>query len=182
MNVSITHGWTDQLTGFPQVKTPRATISGNTAPRIEQKPPNGAALPATPGHHRPQGTHLVAEAREDLDGGSYRVTRTFEREDGRTFTKLEEFAFTERGTRKTVTQQNPSGSITHYEEILDRQDSGNFRRTQRFQDANGDVSTQITADYKVTDAFILTHGAPLSAPLAPDPFQPSRGTQLDLHA
>lgn len=179
MNINITHGWTEQLATFTQVKTPRPAISGNTPLKIEGSLPSSAALPVPSGISRSQGTYLVAETREDLDGSGYRLTRTFERQDGRTFTKLEEFTLTTRGARKTVTQQNPSGSITHYEEILDRQDSGNFRRTQRFQDANGDVSTQITADYKVSDPFMLTGSI---STLVAAPFQPSRGTQLDLSA
>lgn len=182
MNLSIAHGWTDRLPAFTQVKTPRTDAPGN---RAEEKPSTSAATApqAPPGDNRSPGTRLITETREDLDGGGYRQTRVFEREDGRNFTKFEEFTFTADGARKTVTQQNPSGSITRYEEVLDLQDKeGNFRRTQRFQDVNGDVSTQITTDYKVTDAFILMRGAALSVQTAPAPFQSNRGTQLDLRA
>lgn len=152
-----------------------------------------ATLPAKPAHSAPAdlesartqqtGTRLVSEQRDDLDGGGYRLTRTFEREDGRTFTKVEEFALTSRGSRRTVLQQNPSGSITRYEEVLDREDDGNFRRTQRFQDGTGEVSTQITTGYKVTDAFILTGSGAYTPQQNPPPaFAPYRGTQLDLSA
>lgn len=126
------------------------------------------------------GTKLRSETQEDLPDGGTRRTQVFEREDGRSFTRVEDFALTERGARRTVYQQNPSGSITQYEEVLDRETSGNFRRTQRFTDGSGETAIQITPDYKVTDAFILTGGdAPRSQPM---PFTPSRGTQLDLQA
>lgn len=127
------------------------------------------------------GARIVAENREDLEDGRTRITRTYEREDGRSLTKIEEFALTERGARKTVVQQNPSGSITRYEEILDREESGTFRRTQRFQDGNGDVATNITTNYQVTDAFVLTGGQSYAGSETL-PFAPTRGTQLDLRA
>ncbi len=128
------------------------------------------------------GTRLVSELSQDLAEGGYRRTRTYEREDGRTFTKIEEFALTDRGARKSVIQQNPSGSITRYEEILDRESGGNFRRTQRFQDGTGEISTNITPGYKVTDPFILTGGDTPSfyAPLSP--FNSDRGLRLDIQA
>jgi hypothetical protein len=126
------------------------------------------------------GTKLVSETREERENG-FRRTRTFEREDGRVFTRVEDFALTAGGARRNVIQQNPSGSITQYEEVLDRQDNGKFRRTQRFQDETGRTETQITADYNVTDPFILSGGQSAyfeNLPL----FSPSRGTRLDLEA
>lgn len=128
------------------------------------------------------GTRLVNETNQDIADGGYRRTRIYEREDGRTFTKIEEFALTERGARKSVIQQNPSGSITRYEEILDRESGGNFRRTQRFQDSSGEVSTNITPGYKVTDPFVLTGGDTPVSYMPASPFESSRGTQLDLTA
>jgi hypothetical protein len=124
------------------------------------------------------GTKLIKESQEPLENG-LRRTQTFERTDGRSFTRIEELTLTERGARRTVIQQNPSGSLTRYEEILDRQDSGTFRRTQLFQEASGEIATQITSDYKVTDPFVLSGG---SGPIfsSPSPFHTSRGTQLDL--
>ncbi len=128
------------------------------------------------------GTKLVNDTREELADGGFRRTRTFEREDGRKFTRIEDFAFTEQGARRTVIQQNPSGNITRYEEVLDREGGGNFRRTQRFQDESGETAVQITGDYKVTDPFILTGGqSPASFDIS-SPFNSSRGTQLDLRA
>lgn len=126
------------------------------------------------------GTQLTSETQQELENGSIRRTQVFEREDGRSFTRVEDFTLTERGAKRTVYQQNPSGSITQYEEVLDREPSGNFRRTQRFRDETGEIATQITSGYQVTDSFVLTgEGAPRTTP---SPFQPTRGTQLDLQA
>ena len=149
-------------------------------PAVE-RPPEKTNLPATTENSqnfKNSGTQLKSETQEELENGGIRRTQVFEREDGRTFTRVEDFALTERGTRRTVYQQNPSGSITQYEEVLDREPSGNFRRTQRFRDETGEISTQITPDYKVTDSFILNgEGPPITNP---SPFRPMRGTQLDL--
>ena len=178
MDFSITNGLTDSLSALRQSRAAQTYVS---SPKSKTQDDTSENLPALLPQSR--GTQLLNENREDLDGGGYRVTRTFEKEDGRTFTKVEELALTERGARKTVVQQNPSGSLTRYEEVLDREDGGNFRRTQRFQEAGGDVTTSITTDFKVTDAFILTGGQSFStAPAVSTPFTPSRGTQLDLQA
>lgn len=128
------------------------------------------------------GTRLISENRQNLAEGAYRLTKTYEREDGRSFTRIEDFAFTERGTRRNVIQQNPSGNITEYEEVLDREEGGTFRRTQRFRDESGETATQITTRYSVTDPFILTGGYAAPASSGTNPFAPLRGTQLDLQA
>lgn len=128
------------------------------------------------------GTRVIAETHEDLGDGAFRRSRTFEQEDGRNFTRIEEFTFTDRGARRTVIQQNPSGNITRYEEVLDREGGGTFRRTQRFQDEAGETSVQITPDYKVTDPFILTGGQSSASFDVYSHFTSSRGTQLDLSA
>lgn len=182
MDFSITNGLTDSLYALRQSQAARTYVS---TPKPKTMDEGGESLPVFLPQSRGKqgGTQLLSENREDLNGGGYRITRTFEKEDGRTFTKVEEFALTERGSRKTVVQQNPSGSLTRYEEVLDRENGGNFRRTQRFQDAGGDVTTSITTDFKVTDTFILTGGQSFStAPAVSGAFSPSRGTQLDLQA
>ena len=176
MDFSVTNGLNGSLASQQKAKV--YARPQNTSVPLEDNLP--ALVPSNT--NTPQGTRLLKESRDDLGEGSYRLTKTFEREDGRTFTKIEEFALTNRGSRKSVIQQNPSGSLTQYEEVLDREPGGNFRRTQRFQDANGEISTNITANYKVTDPFVLTGGASLPAYDAPSPFNPSRGTQLDLRA
>ena len=183
MDIGLTTTLTDNLAALRQARNARASAySPAQAPQTDE-----SSLPAvisrTPSNtNTPQGTKLLSESRADLGDGGYRLTRTFEREDGRQFTKVEEFALTNRGARKTVVQQNPSGSITRYEEVLDCEAGGNFRRTQRFEDANGEVATNITTNYRVSDPFVLTGGAALPAYDAPSPFNPSRGTQLDLSA
>lgn len=133
-------------------------------------------------HFTSPGTKLESESEQELENGGVRRTQVFEREDGSRFTRVEDFALTDRGARRTVYQQNPSGSITQYEEVLDREPSGNFRRTQRFQDGTGETATQITTGFQVTDAFILTRGEAARSPLPASPFAPTRGTQLDLSA
>lgn len=182
MDFSITNGLTDSLSALRQSRAAQTYVS---SPKSKTQDDTSENLPALLPQSRGKqaGTQLLSENREDLNGGGYRLTRTYEKEDGRTFTKVEEFALTDRGARKSVIQQNPSGSLTRYEEVLDREGGGNFRRTQRFQDGNGDVTTSITTDYKVTDAFILTGGQSFyTAPAVSTPFTQSRGTQLDLSA
>ena len=130
-----------------------------------------------------QGTRLLKQTEESLnDHGGLRRTRTFEQEDGRYFTRIEDFEITPRGARRSVIQQNPSGAITQYEEILDREETGTFRRTQRFRGADGEIATHISNGYQVTDSFILTGGKSGTPTTAPVPFDPLRGTLLDLNA
>jgi hypothetical protein len=138
-----------------------------------------APLP-TSGSLQNGGTRLVSELREELPEGGFRRIRTFEQDDGRNFTKTEQFTLTERGARREVIQQNPSGSVTRYEEILDRESSGTFRRTQRFQDKSGAVSTAITPGFQVLDPFVLTGGGDALSATAPAPFDVLRGTRLDV--
>ncbi len=183
MDVTVTNSLAGTLSGFGSPKT-----GANTYPREQQQaqsnvtsPTTRNRLPETSDQTTTAGTRVVAETRQELDNGGYRVTRTYQREDGRTFSKLEDFTLTARGSRKTVVQQTPSGAITQYEEVLDREDGGNFRRTQRFTDESGEVSTVITPNHKVTNPQILTSGQvqgfePTGA------FSSFRGTQLDLSA
>lgn len=127
------------------------------------------------------GTRTLSDTLENLDNGGYRRTRVFEQEDGRRFSRLEEVSFSQNTARKTVVQQNPSGSITQYEEVLDKQSNGAYRRTQRFTNEAGETSTQITADYSSQDPFILTGGQTAFSG-STNAFQTFRGTQLDLSA
>ena len=183
MDIGLNTTLTDNLAALRQTRIARAAYNPAQVPQQDGDSDLPAIVPRIPSNtNTPQGTRLLSEDRADLGSGAYRLTRTFEREDGRQFTKIEEFALTSRGAKKSVIQQNPSGSITRYEEILDREAGGNFRRTQRFQDANGDIATNITSNYQVSDPFVLTGGASLPAYDAPSPFNPSRGTQLDLSA
>src|SRR5690606_11441912 len=103
-------------------------------------------------------------------------------QDGRSFTRIEEIGLTPKGARRTVIQQNPSGGITRYEEVLDREGSGTFRRTQRFRNESGEVAAQITPNYQVKDPFVLTGGVLPNSFESAHSFAPLRGTQLDLIA
>lgn len=139
------------------------------------------AIPLPANGNKARITRLTAENREATDSG-YRRTQSFEQADGRGFTRVEDVSITAGGARRAVIQQNPSGGITRYEEVLDREPSGNFRRTQRFQDESGQSTTQITPNFTVTDSFILTGGNGAPSFAAAEPFMPMRGTQLDLSA
>ena len=177
MDINLSTTLPDQLATLKRVQAYRAPVSAPAQKTAENLP----AVTTSAQGFESQGTKLVSESRQDLDGG-YRLTRTYEREDGRQFMRVEDFAFTDRGARRTVTQQNPSGSITQYEEVLDRESGGTFRRTQRFRDETGETATQITSEYKVTDPFILTGGHVPSDSFQQSPFALLRGTQLDLSA
>lgn len=127
-------------------------------------------------------TRLLREVVEPIDRG-FRRTQTFERPDGRTFTKVEEFTAADRNARRTVIQQNVSGNTTRFDEVLERQDDGTFRRTQRFTDEAGETSTQIETGYVSADPFILSGGARGNGFGGQAAGQsPLRGTQLDLQA
>lgn len=176
MELRVTYGFPSTLPGTKPVGTvPPRDPARADAPLYKdegQSPPQDKQVP---------GTRLLDESREETKTG-LRRTRIFEQPDGRTFTRVEEIGLTPKGARRTVIQQNPSGGITRYEEVLDREESGTFRRTQRFQNESGDVTAQVTPGYQVRDPFVLTQGyLPLSFDSAA-PFTPSRGTQLDLSA
>ncbi len=177
MDFSVNSGLNESSAAFRRLQVARAFAP---APKpVGESAPTQTAVAVLPEKSAEKGTRIVAEKNEAIENG-FRRTRTFEQENGRQFIRVEEQIVTPRGSKKTVVQQNPSGSITRYEEILDRDDSGTFRRTQRFQDEASEQITQITHGYGVKDPFTLTGGtAPLSFN-TPSPFDSARGTQLDL--
>lgn len=126
-------------------------------------------------------TRLVAEKVDPTDKG-FRRTQTFERPDGRTFTRIEDITVSDRGARRTMIQQNVSGSTTRLEDILERQDDGTFKRTQIFTDESGETSVHVETGYVSQNPFILSGGRTPPGPGFPPPGQhpPTRGTQLDL--
>lgn len=127
-------------------------------------------------------TRLLREVTEEIDRG-FRRTQTFERADGRTFTRVEEFTASDRNARRTVIQQNASGNTTRRDEVYERQGDGSFRRTQRFTDEAGESTTQIDTRYVSHDPFILSGGtAPGPGFGAAQAAQSLRGSQLDLQA
>lgn len=127
-------------------------------------------------------TRLVKDSTETIDKG-FRRTQNFERADGRTFTRIEEFTVSDRNARRTVIQQNASGNTTRLDAVFERQDDGSFRQTQRYTDEAGDTTTQIETDITVIDPFILSGGRLTPSPRSQTPFNNPyniRGTQLDL--
>ena len=177
MDFSVNSQLQESSVAFRRLQVARAFAP--TSKAAGESTQTQTALTVLPEKTSEKGTRAVADKNEAIENG-YRRTRTFEQESGRQFTRIEELVSTARGSKKTVVQQNPSGSITRYEEILDREEGGTFRRTQRFQDETGEQITQITHGFAVKDPFVLTGG---SAPLSfntPSPFDSSRGTQLDL--
>ncbi len=179
MEVRIGYGFPSSLPGKASNVQPRETADSAKKPLLSSA--DGVVLAPLPANgNSPRITRLTSESREETDAG-YRRTQIFEQADGRNFTRVEEMAITATGARRAVIQQNPSGGITRYEEVLDREPSGTFRRTQRFQDESGQSATEITPNFQVTDSFVLSGGG---APFFADssPFTPMRGTQLDLSA
>lgn len=122
---------------------------------------------------------LVSESVERLENG-FRRTQEFENKDGRSFTRIEEFTTTSDRAHRTVIQQNDSGSTTVLEDILDRQDDGQFRLTRRFTDETGETTTDIQFNIKPLDADILLGRAPEPDKSKDNPFQPLRGTEFDI--
>ncbi|PZO85778.1 MAG: hypothetical protein DI626_07095 [Micavibrio aeruginosavorus] len=182
MDFSVKNGYSQTIPRPQQPAAGKAQPQPDTSKANDNTPLPVVYSPATSSRSLQSGTRLVSENNETIGANGFRRTATYEREDGRRFFRMEELSLTTQGARRTVTQQNPSGSISVYEEVLDRQDSGAFRRTQRFQDGTGDISTQVTEDYTVTDPFILSGGKTAFSYISPAAFQPMRGTQLDLRA
>jgi hypothetical protein len=122
------------------------------------------------------GTHLISETIEELQNG-YRKTQKFEQADGRQFTKIEEFSVSDKQSRRTVTQQNASGSTSRLEDIFDRQEDGSFRLTQRFTNEIGETSVNIdpNATPPSTD-FILGRTPSTNTP----PINPERGSEFNI--
>ena len=122
---------------------------------------------------------LVSESLEKIENG-FRRTQEFQTKDGRSFSKIEEFTTTADRSRRTVIQQNSSGSTTVLEDVLDRQDDGSFRLTRRFTDETGQTSTDVQFNIAPLDADILLGREPEIDKAKEKPFQPLRGTELDL--
>lgn len=184
MELRLTYGFPTPLPGQKsgRAQNPavlpvlRAANSNAGAPTEIQKNPSQPI-------NAPSGqTRMIHELREETESGQRR-TRIFEQPDGRRFTRVEETAQTGNNrAQRVVTQQNPSGGTTRYEEVLDREPSGTFRRIQRFQNEAGEETAQVTPGYTVTDPFILFGGGPGFQFETPAPYLASRGTQVDLSA
>lgn len=152
----------------PPAQSDLVDLSSNRRDNVENQ--NGVAA------RQPR---LVSESVERLENG-FRRTQEFENKDGRSFTRIEEFTTTSDRARRTVIQQNDSGSTTVLEDILDRQDDGQFRLTRRFTDETGETTTDIQFNIKPLDADILLGRAPEPDKSKDNPFQPLRGTEFDI--
>lgn len=126
-------------------------------------------------------TQLVSEDTQALSNG-FRRLQQFESGEGRSFTRVEEFTTTPDRSRRTVIQQNDSGSTTTLENVLDRQDDGSFRLTQRFTDGTGETSTNIQFNVTPNNADILLGRTPAPQQQNIDPSQLPRGREIDLSA
>ena len=124
---------------------------------------------------------LTSEIIEQLENGFRRI-QEFQSQGGNQFTRIEEFTGdTERATR-TVIQQNASGSTIISENVLDRQDDGSFRASERFTDETGQTRTNINYNITPDNTDIILGRIPNPESQSNNPFQPARGTQLDLSA
>ena len=171
-----------QASYVPAARTPApASAKSDTSPTDIVSLSRDLVATATETGASAQQTRLLREVVEPIDRG-FRRTQTFERTDGRTFTRVEEFTATDRNARRTVIQQNASGNTTRLDEVLERQDDGAFRRTQRFTDEAGDTTTQIQTGYVSADPFVLSGGTSGGFGRIAASFQSLRGTQLDLQA
>lgn len=122
---------------------------------------------------------LVSEKTTELENG-FRRTQEFETPQGKKFTKIEEVTTTQDRTKRIVIQQNESGSTTALENILDRQDDGTFRLIQRYTDETGETKTNVQLNFNPLDANILLGRATSTPQQNINPFQSTRGTQVDL--
>lgn len=118
---------------------------------------------------------LVSESVDTMERG-FRRTQLFRQSDGRNFVRNEEVTLTERGMQRTVTQENPSGSKTRFEETLDRQTDGTFRRTVRHINEIGALETKVEEKKNGIDQFILNGGRYNAEITEPDT---QRGTYFD---
>ncbi len=151
------------------VASPAASVENTTDVRPSETVLQGLAA-AQP--------KLVSETLDTLERG-FRRTQIFRQSDGRNFIRNEEVTLTDRGLKRTVTQENPSGSNVEFEENLDRQADGNFRRTVRYTDEIGAVQTKVEDSKSGIDPFIVSSGT-YREPASP--YQPQRGLSLDISA
>ncbi len=150
---------------------PESNARGKDIIQLSGKEKNSAFQPKHP--------HLLSESTEKIENGFRRI-QTFANKKGQEFTRTEEFTTTTDRTKRIVIQQNSSGSTTILENILDRQNDGSFRLTQRFTDEIGATKTNIEFDIKPNNADILLGRAPIATKQDDNPFRPSRGTEFDI--
>ena len=128
-----------------------------------------------------QRTALVSERTEELDNG-FRRLQEFENAEGRPFTRIEEVINDGDRSRRTVVQQFENGSTTLLENIIDRQEDGSFRVTQRFIDETGEAQTNIRYNETPNNIDFILGRTPQPQAENDNPFQTLRGIQIDVSA
>jgi hypothetical protein len=126
-------------------------------------------------------TRLVSEDIEPLENG-FRRRQEFENTEGRTFSRVEEVITENDRTSRTVIQQNASGTTTIFENILDRQEDGSFRLTERYTDETGKTNTNIKLNTTPDNEDIILGRPPAPEQSDQNPFRLTRGTQFDVSA
>lgn len=124
-------------------------------------------------------TRLISENIDKLDNG-YRRTQKFENAQGKTFTRIEEFTNTNNQSRRTVVQQNASGSTSRLEDIFDRQQDGSFRLTQRYTNEVGDISVNIKPNAQPPNSNFILGKTASNNHSQTQPLSQSRGSEINL--
>ncbi len=154
---------------LPAVITPEQTTRRAPAPDIRASETVFEGLAAA----QPK---LMSESLDTLERG-FRRSQLYRQSDGRNFIRNEEVLLTERGMKRTVSQENPSGSQVTFEENLERQADGSFRRTVRYTNETGAVETKIETGRSGINPFIASGG---TRQTAPSPFESTRGQTLNI--
>jgi len=157
----------------PTALDPQDTLS------LSKRPPPSEDQANNDGQRRPQTNGLLNERTEEIENG-FRRLREFQNSDGRNFTRIEEVVSNEDQSRRTVVQQSASGSTTLLENIIDRQDDGSFRVTQRFVDETGESKTNIKYNQTPDDADFILGRTSQPRTNEDNPFKALRGTQLNV--
>lgn len=185
MDIKNNTGLLESLFGRPQNA---AQQNHATKPEASQKKPDvrsGAQIdvvnvsPNTPPPKNNNASKLVSETTQDIENGFRRI-QEFETPKGSKFTRVEEVTTEEDRSRRIVIQQNESGSTTILENVLDRQDDGTFRQTQRFTNEAGETDTNIEFNIGATRGNEAFSSAPDADSKPRSPFEPLRGTQYDV--
>lgn len=151
--------------------------SSDSFDRAKQQSPRDVVLVPNQAQPLTSGTRLLSETIEDLQNG-YRKTQKFEHADGRQFIKIEEVTSNEKQSRRTVVQQNASGSTHVLEDIFDRQADGTFRQTQRFTNEIGETSVNIDPNARPPNADFVLGRVPSNNDSSA--FNPTRGNEINV--
>ena len=181
MDIKNTSGVLESLLG--KSKPVSATRVGNSTSGTKQRASTSLDVVNvtnnTSNAVRSNASKLISENIEKIDNGFRRV-QEFETAKGQKFTRIEEVTTTAEQSKRLVVQQNESGSISISENILDRQDNGSFRKTERFTNEIGETDTNIEFNVASDNASQLLGLPPSPTDKPRQPFEPLRGTQYDV--